>query len=112
MREQRQEAMASHLLDEQRLRLEERQGKESVSIAKKRLEQENERRGAQNRLIEVESSNKENEVQNALELFEKEKKELETEQRENYIREIQVKQIEIEDRKKILSNNEHELRRQ
>ena len=43
---------------------------------------------------------------------EKEKKELETEQRENYIREIQVKQIEIEDRKKLLSNAEHELRRQ
>lgn len=51
-------------------------------------------------------------MQNALELFEKEKKELETEQRENYIREIQVKQIEMEDRKKLLSNSEHELRRQ
>lgn len=51
-------------------------------------------------------------MQNALELFDKEKKELETEQRENYIREIQVKQIEMEDRKKLLSNSEHELRRQ
>ena len=54
MREQRQEAMASYLLDEQRLRLEERTAKENVSIAKKKLEQENEKRSAQNRLIEVE----------------------------------------------------------
>ena len=62
MREKRQEAMAAHLMDEQTLRLEERTAKENVSIAKKRLEQENEKRSAQNRLIEVEQSNKENEV--------------------------------------------------
>ena len=37
---------------------------------------------------------------------------MEQEQRENYIREIQARQIEIEDRKKILANNQHELRRE
>ena len=36
---------------------------------------------------------------------------MEQEQRESYIRDIQSKQIEIEDRKKHLANNEHELRR-
>ena len=46
--------MANNLQDEQRLRLEERSKKESYSIATKRLEQENEKRSAQNRLIEVE----------------------------------------------------------
>ena len=91
--------------------MEERQVKENLSIAKKRLEQANEKRNAQNRLIEIELTNKESEVTNAQDLLEKEKSELETEQRENYIREIQVKQIDIEDRKKLLSNNEHELRR-
>lgn len=112
LREQRQNATSVNMQDEQRLRLEERVAKENLSIAKKRLEQENEKRSAQNRLIEVELSNRESEVNNARQLFEKEKRELETEQRENYIREIQVKQIEIEDRKKLLSNAEHELRLQ
>ena len=112
LREQRQNANSVNMQDEQRLRLEERVAKENLSIAKKRLEQENEKRSAQNRLIEVELSNRESEVNNARQLFEKEKRELETEQRENYIREIQVKQIEIEDRKKLLSNAEHELRLQ
>ena len=51
--------------DEQRLRMEERMAKENMSIAKKRLEQENEKRSAQNRMIEVEVTNKEGEVQNA-----------------------------------------------
>ena len=112
MREQRQQAYANNQQDEQRLRLEERTAKENLSIAKKRIEKENEKRSAQNRLIEVEISNKESEVNNANQLFDKEKEELEIEQRENYIREIQVKQIEIEDRKKMLSNAEHEHRRQ
>jgi hypothetical protein len=44
--------------------------------------------------------------------LEKEKEELEIEHRENYIREIQARQIEIEERKIVLANNEHELRRQ
>ena len=38
MREQRQSVIASYLQDEQRLRMEERQCKENLSIAKKRLE--------------------------------------------------------------------------
>jgi len=47
--------MMDHLLqDEQRLRLDERQAKEGLSIARQRLEQENEKRSAQNRLTEVE----------------------------------------------------------
>ena len=61
------------------MRVEERSAKEKLAITKKRLEQENEKRSAQNRLIEVEVSNKESEVQNAQELLEKEKRELETE---------------------------------
>ena len=57
--------MAGNLQNEQRLRVEERSAKEKLAITKKRLEQENEKRSAQNRLIEVEISNKESEVQNA-----------------------------------------------
>jgi len=38
--------MANNLQDEQRLRLEERTAKENMSIAKKRLEQENEKRSS------------------------------------------------------------------
>jgi hypothetical protein len=38
--------MANNLQDEQRLRLEERKAKENMSIAKKRLEQENEKRSS------------------------------------------------------------------
>ena len=45
--------------------MEERSCKESLSISKKRLEQTNEKRSAQNRLIEVELANKESEVNNA-----------------------------------------------
>lgn len=50
-----------------------------MSISKKRLEKGNEKRNAQNRLIEVEISNKESEVNNANQLFDKEKEELEIE---------------------------------
>lgn len=65
LREQRQQTVSNHMQDEQRLRMEERMAKENMSIAKKRLEQENEKRAAQNRMIEVEVTNKEGEVQNA-----------------------------------------------
>ena len=65
LREQRQQAYANNQRDEQRLRLDERTVKENLSIAKKRLEKENEKRSAQNRLIEVEIANKESEVLNA-----------------------------------------------
>ena len=60
----------------------------------------------------VEAGTKEAELENANQLFDKEKEELELEHREHYIREIQARQIEIEDRKKLLANKEHELRRQ
>lgn len=65
LREQRQQTVSNHMQDEQRLRMEERMAKENMSIAKKRLEQENEKRAAQNRMIEVEVTIKEGEVQNA-----------------------------------------------
>jgi hypothetical protein len=60
----------------------------------------------------VEVANKESELENAIQFLEREKEELEIEHRENYIREIQARQIEIEERKRTLANNEHELRRQ
>lgn len=83
-----------------------------LANARKILEQENERRSAQNRMAGVEVANKESELENAIQLLEREKEELEIEHRENYIREIQARQIEIEERKRTLANNEHELRRQ
>lgn len=57
-------------------------------------------------------ANRESELENAIQLLDKEKEELEIEHRENFIREIQARQIEIEERKRLLANNEHELRRQ
>jgi hypothetical protein len=59
-----------------------------LANARKLLEQENERRSAQNRMIGVEVANKESELENAIQLLDREKEELEIEHRENYIREI------------------------
>lgn len=63
-------------------------------------------------MLDMEVSQKESEVQNATDLFKEEKVELEAEQRDSYLREIQSKQIDLEDRKKQLANNELELRKQ
>jgi hypothetical protein len=81
-------------------------------LAKKKLESENERRQAANRMHEMESNTKESQIENARELANQEKQSLEQDICESYIREIQAKQIDIETRKKCIVDGENEMRRQ
>ncbi len=60
---------------------------------------------------EIELQNKETEVENALAIRNKERQELENDMRETYIREMQSKQIEMENRKRVMAESEHELRK-
>jgi hypothetical protein len=62
-------------------------------------------------LNEIELQNKETEVENALAIRNKERQELENDMRETYIREMQSKQIEMENRKRVMAESEHELRK-
>lgn len=112
MREQRQNLVNQLALEEQRLRASERDSKEGLMLAKKKLESENERRQAANRMHELEISTKESQIENARELANQEKQSLEQDMRESYIREIQAKQIDIEARKKGIVEGENEMRRQ
>ena len=81
-------------------------------LSRKKLESENERRGATNRLIEVEINTKESEIDNARDIAQQEKNSLEVDIRESYIREIQSKSIDIENRKKAIVDSQNEMRRQ
>jgi hypothetical protein len=76
------------------------------------LDQENEKRAARNRLIEVELQQKEAEIENALSIRNQERQALEQDIRETFIREIQSKKIDIEDRKRQMADDDHELRKQ
>ena len=80
-------------------------------LSRKKLESENERRGATNRLIEVEINTKESEIDNARDIAQQEKNSLEVDIRESYIREIQSKSIDIENRKKAIVDSQNEMRR-
>ena len=60
---------------------------------------------------EIELQNKETEVENALAIRNKERQELENDMRETYLREMQSKQIEMENRKRVMAESEHELRK-
>lgn len=71
-----------------------------MSINAKLLDQENEKRAARNRLIEVELQQKDAEIENALSIRNQERQALEQDIRETFIREIQSKKIDIEDRKR------------
>jgi len=62
-------------------------------------------------LNEIELQNKETEVENALAIRNKERQELENDMRETYLREMQSKQIEMENRKRVMAESEHELRK-
>lgn len=76
------------------------------------MDQENEKRAARNRLIEVELQQKEAEIENALSIRNQERQALEQDIRETFIREIQSKKIDIEDRKRQMADDDHELRKQ
>jgi hypothetical protein len=76
------------------------------------LDQENEKRAARNRLIEVELQQKEAEIENALSIRNQERQALEQDIRETFIREIQSKKIDIEDRKRQMADDDHDLRKQ
>lgn len=78
----------------------------------KELEQENEKRAARNRLIEVEIQQKEAEIENAISIRNQERLALEQDIRETFIREIQSKKIDIENRKRQMADEDHELRKQ
>lgn len=78
----------------------------------KELEQENEKRAARNRLIEVETHQKEAEIENAMSIRNQERLALEQDIRETFIREIQSKKIDIENRKRQMADEDHELRKQ
>lgn len=66
----------------------ERESKENLMLAKKKLETENERRQAANRMHEMEINTTESQIENARELANQEKLSLEQDIRESYIREI------------------------
>ena len=83
-----------------------------MSIFVKELEQENEKRAARNRLIEVETQQKEAEIENAMSIRNQERLALEQDIRETFIREIQSKKIDIENRKRQMADEDHELRKQ
>jgi hypothetical protein len=76
------------------------------------LDQENEKRAARNRLIEVELQQKEAEIENALSIRNQERLALEQDIRETFIREIQSNKIDIEDRKRQMADDDHDLRKQ
>lgn len=56
--------------------------------------------------MDLELSSKESEVENMRNRLNKEKEEFESEQRERYLRDIEVKQIKIEERREQLSLKE------
>ena len=81
-------------------------------LAKKKLEAENEKRQANNRMHEIEVGQKEGQLQNSKELARQDKLAFDKDVREVYIREIQSKQIDVEARKKIIVDSENEFRKQ
>lgn len=112
LREHRHQVIQTCAKQESGLKGDEREAKEQISQLRKQLDQENERRAARNRLIEIEVANKEAEVENAVAIKNQERVELEADIRETFIREIQAKKIDIENRKKQMADDDHELRRQ
>lgn len=112
LREQRQSVINTFALEEQKQKAKDREAKENLMLSRKKLESENERRGATNRLIEVEINTKESEIDNARDIAQQEKNSLEVDIRESYIREIQSKSIDIENRKKAIVDSQNEMRRQ
>ncbi|CDW87188.1 UNKNOWN [Stylonychia lemnae] len=111
LREHRKQVRVSNEIELSRQKQEERHTKELLSIEKSKVVTEDEKRKTKQRIAELELSNKENECENMKTRINKERDDFESEVKERFLREIQIIQIKIEERREALSQKEGELRK-
>ena len=111
LREQRKKAQVEYDAQVQNQKNELQQMKEALALEQKNLEDLNAKRKNNQQINDLENQQKETEVDNMRKRLLAEKKEFEVEQRDRLLREIQVSQIEIEDKRKEIALHEGDLRK-
>eukprot|EP00347_Sterkiella_histriomuscorum_P011090 403373790 len=111
LRDQRRLQRDQNDLDLKKQKQDERHTKELLDIEKSKLDTEDEKRKTKKRIAEMEMQNKENECENLKNRLQKERDDFESEVKERLLREIQIIQIKVEERREFLSQKEGELRK-
>lgn len=90
----------------QRLKQEERNIRELLGLEKEKLESEEDKFKSKRKLLEIDRQSKQNEVDNLRQRIQKEKVDFESDIRDRYMRDIQVTQIRVEERREALAQKE------